>query len=185
MSPGEEQHTPPDSTISDSENTTLADGKPKPSIGKQHRSYHLLFYNDSIWRHTVVVVCVCVCEWVSESFCETFLCDRWKLRTEMCKVSITHCYLEMKNGEFWIRGFIVKLWHDLLILTVVVSNQEFNEELVNYLSPWKVHLYHKINGDPSESLSLKAALAWGLCLHAHCITKSSVYIAYSYTVLLE
>ena len=184
MSPGEEQHTPPDSTISDSENTTLADGKPKPSIGKQHRSYHLLFYNDSIWRHTVVVVCVCV--WVSEW---VILRDvsLWSLKIKDWNVQSKHNTLLSwnENGEFWIRGFIVKLWHDLLILTVVVSNQESSEVLVNYLSPWKVHLYHKINGDPSESLSLKAALAWGLCLHAHCITKSSVYIAYSYTVLLE
>ena len=38
MSPGEEQYTPPDSTIS--EDTTVADGQSKPSIGKQHRPYH-------------------------------------------------------------------------------------------------------------------------------------------------
>ena len=32
MSPGEEQHTPPDSTVS--EDTMLVDGRSKPSIGK-------------------------------------------------------------------------------------------------------------------------------------------------------
>ena len=44
MSPGEEQHTLPDSTVS--EDKTVVDGG--PSIGKQHRPYHLLVHNDSI-----------------------------------------------------------------------------------------------------------------------------------------
>ena len=46
MSPGEEQYTPPDSTII-SEDTTVVDEKFNPSIGKQHKPYHLLFHNDS------------------------------------------------------------------------------------------------------------------------------------------
>ena len=48
MSPGEKQYTPPDSNIS--EDTSLVDGQSKPSIGKQHRPYHLLFHDDST-RH--------------------------------------------------------------------------------------------------------------------------------------
>ena len=147
MSPGEEQH----STIS--EDTTLV-GQSKPSIGKQHRPYHLLFHNDSIWRHAVVVVCMCVCElseWV-------ILWDisQWSLKIKDWNVQSKHNALLSwnENGEFWIRGCIVKLWRDLL---GVVNNWESSEVLVNYCLLWKVHLYHKINGDPGESLSLRAA----------------------------
>ena len=46
MSPGEEQYTPPDSTIN--EDTTVVAGQSNPSIGKQHRPYHLFFHIDSI-----------------------------------------------------------------------------------------------------------------------------------------
>ena len=34
----------------------------------------------------------------------------------------------MKMGEFWIRGFVVELWRDLLTSTAVASNPESSEE---------------------------------------------------------
>ena len=33
-------------------------------------------------------------------------------------------------GKFWIKGFIVELWGDLLTSTVVASNSESNEEQI-------------------------------------------------------
>ena len=33
-------------------------------------------------------------------------------------------------GEFWIKGFAVQLWSDLLTLTAVAGNSEFSEEQI-------------------------------------------------------
>ena len=48
----------------------------------------------------------------------------------MCNTSITQYYL---IGEFWISGFIVKLWHDLLTSTDVSSNPESSEEQIPHM----------------------------------------------------
>ena len=119
---------------------------------------------------------VCVCVWLSV-WVSLQCISLWSLKIKMSKYKHNALLSWNENGEFWIRGFIVKLWHDLLILTVTVSDRESIEVLGSHnklrtFSPLKVHLQDKINDSPSEILSLGAALTWALCLHAYYILLS-------------
>ena len=54
-------------------------------------------------------------------------------------------------GEFWIRDFIVELWHDLLTLTAVASSPAKNKSLTTgCLSTWQFNLYNKSDSNQSE-----------------------------------
>ena len=57
--------------------------------------------------------------------------------------------------EFWIRGFIVELWRDLLTSRqLVASNPESSIEQIPTtcsLSTWLFNLYNKLDGDLTEN----------------------------------
>ena len=93
---------------------------------------------------------VWVSEWVSEwvgHLRKTFPHDHWKLRTEMCNASTTHYYLKMKMVNFGLEALlssydiICSSWQSLSATKSPVKSKLYTTS--NYLSPWKVHLYHK------------------------------------------
>ena len=71
----------------------------------------------------------------------------------MCNASLTQYHHEMPGiGDFWIRGFTVNLWRDLLTLMPVASNpgsskktNSHNRLLINMIA-----LYNKSDGDLTE-----------------------------------
>ena len=117
-------------------------------------------------------VCVCVCLHVCVIILQrAFLHNRNEFGNENCNATTTR--------------HLVTVWcaHHDGPLSVIESSVKSKLLRINYLSCWKVNLYHKIDGDPNrlQNKHVKALHPWpGLTLaHAqivhcwYCINKSS------------
>ena len=71
----------------------------------------------------------------------------------------------------------------MLTLMDIVNNWESNEEKTahnNYLLPWKVYLYHKIDGEPSEISRTYASKLHSLWpVRAACIINDDVLVLHT------
>ena len=105
-------------------------------------------------RHMVVVVCVFVSEWViPRDSCSNFLCDRWKLRSEMCNASLTQYYLEMKLVNFGLVALLLSygvICSSRRLLPAIQSPAKNKFFTAGCLSTWQFNLYNKSDGDLSE-----------------------------------
>ena len=103
----------------------------------------------------LLVVVVCVCEWISEwvipqDSCSHFLHERWKLRHETWNASLTQYYLETKLVDFGLLlsyGMISSAWQ---LLPAIQSPAKNKSLTAGCLSTWQFNLYNKSDSDLSE-----------------------------------
>ena len=125
-------------------------------------------------RHMVVFVfvCLCVCVCVCVILQRTFLGDRNELSNESYNATATCHSTTTKLARFYFKALLSSysmMCSHWWPLSAIQSPVKSKLPTSNYLSSWKLHLCHMIDGDPSEiwrtSVSKLATLAQACCLH--------------------